>query len=422
MKHLLSLLVFIFPLAVFAEPPKTPTKSPTIATDDEDWPEDDNKIDAEVKTIKDDKAVAANNTMPPPERDEARRDLPKRLDKIEEIAGRHAQNPVAQEKVTEAYMDVGEPQRAAPHADQFVELARKKNDPETLDKALDLRAGVNMTLHNYPAVVADAKEVLSRKPGDETARRLLALSQSRGGGDVNLSKIKKPEDLAPQDGARPKAGAAERETAARTPAARPAETQVLADARRTAELRAQVSAHDDAQRYLSLGDFPAAIKSIDVSLAKHPGNAQLLTLRAQAELGAGQPDGALKDAEAAVLAGPKMPEARAARAKAKEALKAPVPEILADYQAAKELDPRFTADYEQALARLGGSGGALVDANGIGTAGRKGLAFNPASAREQLFGALPEPLRSLAPVLIIALVAGIVAGATWWLKRYGGSA
>lgn len=395
-----------------------PAEKKAADSDDDSWQEDAHELDKRVKSIKDDKATAANPTMPPPEREEAKRDLPQRYDDIENIADRHKENPVAQEKVTEAYLDVEEPKRAAPHADQFVDLARKKDDAETLGRALDLRAGVKLNLRDYKGAATDAREALSKKPGDDTARRLLALAQSKGVGDVNLSKIKKPENLEAGAPGRSAAASAGGPAGAGTPGRG---AQVLSDARQTAELRAQAAAHDDAQRYLSLGDFPAAIKSINVSLAKHPKSAPLLVLRSQAELGAGRPAEAMADAQAAVLAGPKVPEAYVARAKAGEAVNAPAAQIAADYETAKELDPRFTADYERTLARLGaGSANPNVDANGIGTMGRKGLGFNPATARRELFGGLPEPLRSLAPVLIIALVAAIVAGATWLFSRYGG--
>jgi tetratricopeptide (TPR) repeat protein len=411
---LLILSSLLVPKLIYAEPP--PPKQTTDS--DDGWPGDADHLKQDEHNIIVDKATINNPTAMPPDKAVAQKDLPKEFDDIEQISDRHPDNPVAQEKITETYENVDELHRAVAHVDKYVDIERKSDDPARLDKALDARSGLLLNLGDKKAAIADATEALKLKPDDKNAQMILALAKSQGVSNIDLSKINKPE--APKsDTTEARGGSSDRGLNPHT-----ATENVLSNA----DQGALASAKADGQRYIGLGDFPEAINALNTGLKKSPKNAPLLALRSQAELGEHKPGDALTDANAAVASAPKLPEAYLARAKAEEALSYPDPQIVADYTLAKDLDPRFTPDYESALARLHDSATASaaannpnsqVDADGIGMAGRKGLGFNPQAARDQLFGGLPAPVRKFAPIAIILFMAGLILAISAWLKRQG---
>ncbi len=387
------------------------TQNPT--TPDSEWDEtDDRDLKDTVQNIHAKQDTIKSPTAKDSDKDAAQHDLPHEFDHIEQLSDKHPNSPVAQEKITEAYEDVDELHRAVAHVDRYVELERKSNDPERLDKALDARGGLLLNLGDKKAAAANAMEALKLRPNDQNARLILALAQSKGVGNIDLSKINKPD----ASGTDSLAG---RYGSDKTGKNSSGSTALLSNA----DQGTVNSASADALRYIGLGDFPAAVNSINTGLKKVPNNARLLALRAQAELGEGKPSDALADAAMAVLYAPKLGEAYLSRAKAEEALSYPANQIIADYQQAKELDASFTADYETALARLhdaasnASNPNSQVDSNGIGMAGRKGLGFNPQAARDQLFAGLPAPVRKFVPIAIILFMAGLIAGIAAWLKR-----
>src|SRR5207253_985722 len=85
-----------------------------------------------------------------------------------------------QAAATQAFLDVKEPARALPHADQYVSLARDSGDPQLDERAVKLRGAVNFTVKNYPAAAKDAADILKRNPNDAEAKQLYALSANRG--------------------------------------------------------------------------------------------------------------------------------------------------------------------------------------------------------------------------------------------------
>jgi predicted Zn-dependent protease len=200
--------------------------------------------------------------------------------------------------------------------------------------------------------------------------------------------------------------------------------QILTKAQQNEQLKEAAQFHQAALGYLKLGDNEAAKKQLDLAIIKAPGNAQLLALRAKAEIGLKDRAGSLSDARIAVGADPTLGLAHLVLGQAMQAAGAPTPDYLAELAKAKELDPAFTADYEAALAasQAGVSPDKQVDANGIGLAGRRAMqGFNPQAARDQLFGFLPEPARKFAPIGIVVAMVVLIAAVAAWLKRQNGA-
>ena len=60
-----------------------------------------------------------------------------------------------------------------------------------------------------------------------------------------------------------------------------------------------------------------------------------------------------------------------------------------------------------------------VDENGIGTMGRKGLSFSPQTARDQLFGFIPERQRKFVFPGVILFIILLISAIGKWLDRQG---
>ncbi|MBI3552851.1 MAG: hypothetical protein HY077_10060 [Elusimicrobia bacterium] len=381
-------LVSLFALSVQALPPNDRAKR---------------EIKQVASTIQNGDATAAAPTTPPEKKDEWAAERPQHLDKIDQIAGQYPKDDQVQATATQAFIDVGEPKRGLPHADQYVALARDSGNPELYNKALQLRANVNFSLKDYPAAARDAQAILKRNPGDPEAKNIFALSAGRGGGSLTPQA---PTPTFHYD--QPLPADPNRKTMA----------QILTKAQQNEQMKEAATFHTSALNYIKLGDHKAAKDQLDKALAKAQGNAQLLAMRSKENLALGDKQGALADAKNAVKGDPNLAQAHAALGLALQADGASPEQVRAELAKAKELDPSFTPEYEKALAGLPQNPDKAVDANGVGMAGRNAMGgFNPQTARDQLFGGLPDPVRKFAPMALVALTALVIAGVVWLLGR-----
>lgn len=99
-------------------------------------------------------------------------------------------------------------------------------------------------------------------------------------------------------------------------------------------------------------DFPTAEEAAGRALALEAPTPAVLCLRSEARSGRGDYDGALADAQAAARLNPASGTAALRVAVAKEGLRRPPEESLADYRRAADLDPALAPVRDAAVARL----------------------------------------------------------------------
>lgn len=343
--------------------------------------------------------------LPPAQREELTEKRAEQIQNIETAADSEPKNVGVQARAMGAFMQVNEPNRALPRADNVVALAPQN------PQSYVLRGQVKQRLGDYGGAEDDAKRALDIDPNNQAAQQLFALTHGRGG---------RRAASAPQQngGGQAQAEAPARRTAAAPQQERPALVKTApapVAATPAAIVSGGVSQADrlkafdlfkQAQSKSALGDEDAAKALLDKAVAADKANPAVLAARAQSRAKTGDPRGALEDANAALTLDGRNGRAYLARAMAREALGETPDAVLGDYKLAAELDPDLGPELEKALARRAPA-----------TKGQDGA---QAPAENLTSGKLPPAAKKLLPWALVGLGLLVFAGGALWLKRGGG--
>ncbi len=366
--------------------------------------EDQEDLIAPIKKIKQADQQISNPATPPAVKEELKREREGEVQKIETVGNKKPNSLKAQTEVTKALSSVGENDRALPFADRGVTLAEGKGDAKALGQSLVLRAVVQQKRGKVEEAYADSARACEMNPGNARACQLALLPRGR----INFYGDNPAAAVRTDGGASPEGGAAAGPDAS-TPdnPSRPAGvdasaressgggvTTASADSLRSASLVEQ------AQAKLKL-DREAGLKLLDRAVEADPKSAKARAARSQARRAGGDGAGALEDAQAAVRLDPRSAEAFAARGQAKAALGLSAQEVAADLGSARELDPSFSALYQETLAGLGGAAASGSSSAAAAPAG----ALRPRGA----------PVRVWGPIVALGVL--IVAAAIFLLRK-----
>jgi tetratricopeptide (TPR) repeat protein len=117
----------------------------------------------------------------------------------------------------------------------------------------------------------------------------------------------------------------------------------------------------EARKQIDLGwsrlklDPKAAMKNFESAITADPRSAAVRVQRSKARLETGNAPGALGDSDDAIALDPKLGEGYAARVAAKRALGIKEEELLADLEAAANLDARYAEEYKAVVLRVRGA-------------------------------------------------------------------
>lgn len=310
--------------------------------------------------------------------EEHARSLAEATRQVAEIAAQNPDSAPVQTSVARTYIQAGNFEKAVAHASQAMALAPNDPFPITTRGLAYFQAG------DYGQAAEDAKRALAADPKDPVAWSLHMLSKDR------IAKAADP--ATPKPGATP--GLSERSSEpmslpenpyASRPTLRPDDDPEIARykteegrdyARKVVAAEkavkrkdyltafglanAALSTYADNPRVLAtraaaawnLRDFRTTASDATAVLKAYPDMPLMLTARAGAYNELGRHTDALKDAEKAVALAPNKARALLERAIAKEGLRDPAANVLADFRQAAEFDSRYKVDYERALARL----------------------------------------------------------------------
>lgn len=357
------------------------TPVPSVAEDDD--------LLAPVKKIKAADKQIASPATPPAAKEELKREREGEVKKIEAVGDRKPADHKAQREVTKALSSVGENDRAMPFADRGVALAEAQGNPRLLGESLALRAQVQQKRGNVEEAYADSSRACETDPSNTRACQLALLTRGRS----NSSAGRVPGNAAQADGARAPGNSGERSGGTSSPAASAgpgslASGAVSAPGPATLDAGSLRSASliEEARAKLKL-DPAAGMRLLERAVEAAPRSAKARVARSQARRSGGDAAGALEDAEAAVRLDPKNAPAWAARGEAKAVLGKPLAEVAADLAAARELDPKFSSLYEDALAGLGNNPGETA-ASGDSAAGVPGARAKNGGAPFRVWGTI----------------------------------
>lgn len=316
------------------------------ADDDDGWPGDLREDQQKVEELN---RVATAPGITPEASVEIERQRTEAVDRISAIADTRPDNPAAQLAVGKSLASVAEAPRAIPYAERGLKLAEASGDPKLVREALLTGADVFYRAGNYKLARERAQRVLKDNPRDKDALALYMQVKDRG---VTAS-------AAPARGTTSGSGGGssgfETQSGAQTTTAGPGVTMTSASS-------------IESQKQIALGwsrlklDATEALKHFDQAVAADPESPQARLERAKARLTAGDAAGARADTDFVLTRAPQTAEAFAVRAEARRVLGEKEEELLADLQAAANLDGRFAEAYKSATLRAGktdtSSGGA----------------------------------------------------------------
>ncbi|MBI4059875.1 MAG: serine/threonine protein kinase [Elusimicrobia bacterium] len=276
----------------------------------------------------------------------------------------------------------GDYKKGLAYADRAVALAEARSaDPGALASALRVRATGALWSGDYPKAAEDAARALKIFPDDKGARSIYEMSRGRGRGAAAPSRPLAGSLVENELLGDPRLLAAGRRAGGRVEALkRAAEALRLVDAgdgaRALAAADAAVAADPAlADGYMLRGlahallkDFAAARRELTSAIGLWSARGDRANLpaaygrRAEAGNEAGDRPGALRDAEEALRLDAGLGLGYFERARAREGLGEKGESLLADFQRAAELAPRYAADYASARVRL--SAGAPVPPRG----------------------------------------------------------
>ncbi len=351
-----------------------------------------------VKKIKSADQQLSNPSTPPAVKEELKREREGEVQKIESVGTKKPDNIKAQTEVTKALSSVGENDRALPFADRGVALAEAKGDSKGLGQSLVLRAVVQQKRGKVEEAYADSSRACELNPANSKACQLALLTRGRTNALGGKPAGSAASGENPSGGSR--SGPGEDFPGGSNPAppggTDAATREIPGGGVTTASADSLLSAGlvEQAKAKLKL-DRSAGLKLLDRAVEADPKSAKARAARSQARRAGGDGAGALADAEAAVRLDPRSAEAFAARGQAKAALGRSAQEVAEDLGAARELDPSFSALYQETLAGLGGGSGAAPTA-----ANAAAVAARPRGAPLRVWG----PIVALGVLLFAAAI------------------
>lgn len=308
--------------------------------------------------------------------------------RIGTIADTRPDNPAAQLAVGKSLASVEEAPRAIPYAERGLALAETSGDPKLVREALLTGSEVYAKAGRYDLARERAERVLKTNPRDKDALALYMQVKGRGTASA----------------ASPAGGKTTGSSGAAGSASAGAATTAAPGVAMTSP------ASLEAQKQIALGwsriklDPAAALKNFEAAITADPTSAAVRVQRSKARLEAGDSPGALGDAEDAVRLDPRLGEAYAARAEAKRSLGRAEAEFVSDYEAAANLDGRFTEAYKAVAARLsaapaGNASGANTDATAAGR-----------SAPDGPLGLLAKSPKKWGMIALLCVLAALAGG------------
>lgn len=328
-----------------------------IATaDDEGWPGDVRKEQAQVERLARDAKVPG---ITPEAVAAIERQRQESLKKIETIADKRPDNPAAQLAVGKSLASVEEAPRAIPYAERGLRLAEASGDKTLVREALLTGSEVFYKAGNYALARERAQRILKDDPKDKDALALYMQVKDRGAAAPGAPS----GGSAGSGGAGGPGGGYAGSGPGSTPGTRGPDV-ALTDA-----------AMLEAKKQIALGwsriklDPKAALKSFEAAITAAPRSAAVRVERSKARLAAGDAPGALGDSDDAIALDPRLADGYAARVEAKRALGMKEAELLADLETAAKLDPNLLEQYKAMKLRVDGpSADGAGEADG-GTAG-----------------------------------------------------
>ena len=271
-------------------------------------------------------------------------------------------------------VQAGDYRRGLAYADSAVALAEARKDRAGLASALYTRAVGAMWGGQFPKAAEDAARILRMNPKDVNARTIYQMAKGRSEGQAAASATQRPlpDAFSASVLDDPRVRAAGRRAADRRQAIRQLEEarrlNAVSDARGALAAAESALAADPgvaadasmqkAMAWAALKDLAKALDELSRAIAlwtaqgKTPNLASAYGIRASLRRAAGAHDGALEDAERALVYDPASGAAFAERARARQALGQKGEQVLADFKRAAELDPDFKAEYQAAFARF----------------------------------------------------------------------
>lgn len=329
-----------------------------IATaDDEGWPGDVRKEQAQVERLARDAKVPG---ITPEAAAAIERQRQESLKKIETIADKRPENPAAQLAVGKSLASVEEAPRAIPYAERGLRLAEASGDKKLIREALLTGSEVFYKAGEYALARERAQRILHQNPKDKDALALYMQVKDRGAASAGV-----PGGGATggSSGAAGTSGGYAGSGPGSTPGTRGPDV-AMTDA-----------AMLEAKKQIALGwsriklDPKAALKNFEAAITAAPRSAAVRVERSKARLAAGDAPGALGDSDDAIALDPGLADGFAARVEAKRALGMKEAELLADLEAAAKLDPGFAEQYKAMKLRVDGPSASAAAAAGGGTAG-----------------------------------------------------
>ncbi|MBI5884071.1 MAG: hypothetical protein HZB91_13330 [Elusimicrobia bacterium] len=350
----------------------TPKPSPVQVAED-DWADD---VQEQVREIEDIRPKIEDPGTPPEDKAKYEAAREAAVSNIEAVGQKRPENFKAQMAVGKALLDVSEPGRALPFADQAVTLSQDK--PKQEAAARTLRGTILQGQGDYPAAARECGRAMELDPRNATAFSCFQLTSGRTASNASVA----PVGAGAGPGRPPPAPAPDAvEQAA-----------VVAGLTDGAALKAAGLVETGATK-LKLGDAHGALRLGERAAAADPRSARALVIQSQAQHALKRYAEALKAAEAAAGLDPMSAAALWARAKARESLGHPWEAIRQDMEKAARLDPSLMSAFEQEAARHGAPGstsGTSGDARGAAESGSQAAARTSGGspAKNILSGAL----------------------------------
>lgn len=355
-------------------------------------------VTAKAKAITE--RINSSESRTPAETENLLREKEAVVAEITNVADTRPDNPAAQLAVGKSLASVEEAPRAIPYAERGLALAETSGDPKIVREALLTGSEVYAKAGRYDLARERAERVLKTNPRDKDALALYMQVKGRG----------TASSASPAGGAAAGASGAAGSASVGAPAAADAGVAMTSPASL------------EAQKQIALGwsriklDPAAALKNFEAAITADPMNAAVRVQRSKARLAAGDFPGALGDSDDAIRLDPRLGEAYAARAEAKRALGRAEAELVSDYEAAANLDGRFTEAYKAITAHLSVAAAAAerATASGLDDGSTAGL-----PAPDGPLGLLARSPKKWGMIALLCVLAALAGGlfAPLLLKR-----
>ena len=324
---------------------------------------------------------------PPEEAARLRAEKAAAVEKIEGIANAEPRDAETQLAVGKSLASVEEAPRAVPFAERGLKLAEASGDKALIREALLTSSEVFFKTGDYALARERAQRVLKDDPKDKDALALYMQVKDRGAAAASSA--------GPAAGGGASGSPGHVYGPGSTPGTRgPDVTMTSASAL-------------EAQKQIALGwnriklDPAAAMKNFEAAITADPRSAAVRVQRSKARLSIGNAPGALGDSDDAIALDPRLADGYAARIAAKLALGIKEEELLADLQAAANLDARYAEEYRSIILRAGGS-----IPNAPSASGAAADAASAPSGPRALLTSSPKGWAMLALIVVLSAALG----------------